>query len=134
MSTAAKPDLKTYQGRMDKAVSALKEEFGGLRTGRASSGLLEPIHVEAYGSTVPINQVGAISVPEHTAPSLFAMPTAKLCALTESALPPWTSFVCSLESSPITPEHATTLLIATKPKAWRSLFIRIGNFRAGWIQ
>jgi ribosome recycling factor len=64
MSTAAKPDLKQYQSRMDKAVAALKDEYGGLRTGRASAGLLDPIHVEAYGSQMPLNQVGAITVPE----------------------------------------------------------------------
>ena len=60
----AKPDLKSYRDRMDKAVQALKEEFAGLRTGRANTGLLDQINVDAYGSTVPINQVGAISVPE----------------------------------------------------------------------
>lgn len=60
----AKPDLKTFRDRMDKAVSALKDEFAGLRTGRASAGLLDPIQVEAYGSTVPLNTVAAISVPE----------------------------------------------------------------------
>ncbi len=49
---------------MDKAVIALKDEFGGLRTGRASAGLLEPVMVEAYGASMPLNQVGAISVPE----------------------------------------------------------------------
>lgn len=38
----AKPDVKTYRDRMDKAVAALKEEFSGLRTGRANAGLLEP--------------------------------------------------------------------------------------------
>ncbi len=59
-----KPDLTKYRDRMDKAVVALKEEFGGLRTGRASSSLLEPIMVEAYGSTMPIMSVAAISVPE----------------------------------------------------------------------
>jgi ribosome recycling factor len=64
MSAGDKPDLKTYRERMDKAVAVLKDEFGGLRTGRASVGLIEPLTVEAYGSTVPINQVGAISVPE----------------------------------------------------------------------
>ena len=64
MSTAAKPDLKTFTSRMDKAVQALKEEFGGLRTGRASAGLIEHVTVEAYGSQMPINQVGASSVPE----------------------------------------------------------------------
>ena len=60
----SKPDLKTYRDRMDKAVAALKEEFAGLRTGRASAGLLEPVQVEAYGSTSPLNAVAAISVPE----------------------------------------------------------------------
>ena len=60
----AKPDLKTYRDRMDKAVSALREEFSGLRTGRANAGILEPVQVEAYGSTSPLNAVAAISVPE----------------------------------------------------------------------
>jgi ribosome recycling factor len=61
---AEKPNLANYRARMDKAVSALKEEFGSLRTGRASASLLDQVHVEAYGATVPINQVGAVSVPE----------------------------------------------------------------------
>ena len=60
----AKPDLKSYRDRMDKAVGALKEEFNGLRTGRANAGLLDPVQVEAYGSTSPLNAVAAISVPE----------------------------------------------------------------------
>ncbi|KQS55983.1 MAG: ribosome recycling factor [Brevundimonas sp.] len=60
----AKPDLKTYRERMDKAVAALKEEFSGLRTGRANAGLLEPVRVEAYGSASPLTAVAAISVPE----------------------------------------------------------------------
>ena len=60
----AKPDLKIYRDRMDKAVQALKEEFNGLRTGRAHSGMLDPVQVDAYGSTSPLNAVAAISVPE----------------------------------------------------------------------
>src|SRR6201996_5410038 len=64
MATVEKPELSKYRARMDKAVDALKEEFGSLRTGRASASLLDQVHVEAYGSTMPINQVGAISVPE----------------------------------------------------------------------
>ena len=60
----AKPDLSTFRSRMDKSVAALKEEFAGLRTGRANAGLLEPVRVEAYGSTSPLNAVAAISVPE----------------------------------------------------------------------
>jgi ribosome recycling factor len=50
--------------RMAGAVSTLKGEFGGLRTGRASPALLDPVSVEAYGNMVPINQVGSISTPE----------------------------------------------------------------------
>jgi ribosome recycling factor len=49
---------------MNGAVSTLKTELGGLRTGRASAALLDPVKVEAYGNTVPINQVGTISTPE----------------------------------------------------------------------
>ena len=60
----AKPDLKTYRDRMDRAVSSLKEEFQGLRTGRANAGLLDPVQVQAYGSSSPLNAVAAISVPE----------------------------------------------------------------------
>ena len=50
--------------RMAGAVTTLKGEFGGLRTGRASPALLDPVKVEAYGNIVPINQVGTISTPE----------------------------------------------------------------------
>ena len=64
MATTEKPVLSKYKDRMDKAVGALKDEFGSLRTGRASASLLDQIHVEAYGATTPLNQVGAISVPE----------------------------------------------------------------------
>ena len=60
----AKPDLKTYRERMDKAISSLKEEYSGLRTGRAHAGLLDPVQVQAYGSNSPLNAVAAISVPE----------------------------------------------------------------------
>ena len=60
----AKPDLKTYRERMEKSVTSLKEEFQGLRTGRANAGLLDPVQVQAYGSTSPLNAVAAISVPE----------------------------------------------------------------------
>ena len=49
---------------MNGAVEVLKQEFAGLRTGRASVHLLEPINVEAYGASMPMNQVGTIGVPE----------------------------------------------------------------------
>jgi len=64
MATAEKPVISRYRDRMDKAVQALKDEFGSLRTGRASASLLDQVHVDAYGSSMPINQVGAVSVPE----------------------------------------------------------------------
>jgi ribosome recycling factor len=67
---AEKPVLSKYKDRMDKAVLALKEEFAGLRTGRASVGLLDQVMVEAYGSTTPLNQVAAVSVPEPRALSV----------------------------------------------------------------
>ncbi len=57
-------DMSDIDRRMDGAVKSLHAEFGGLRTGRASAGLLEPIMVEVYGSMMPLNQVGTISVPE----------------------------------------------------------------------
>jgi ribosome recycling factor len=56
--------LKDLRRRMDGAVEVLRKEFGGLRTGRASTSLLEPITVGAYGGTMPLNQVANISVPE----------------------------------------------------------------------
>jgi ribosome recycling factor len=59
-----KPVLSKYRDRMDKAVAALKEEFQSLRTGRASAGLLDQVTVEAYGSAMPLNQVGSVSVPD----------------------------------------------------------------------
>jgi ribosome recycling factor len=64
MATTEKPVISRYRDRMDKAVAALKEEFGGLRTGRASATLLDQVHIDAYGSTMPLNQVGAVSVPD----------------------------------------------------------------------
>ena len=56
--------LKDLDKRMSGAIDNFKTELQGLRTGRASADLLAPVMVEAYGSSVPINQVGAISVPE----------------------------------------------------------------------
>ena len=63
MSTDA-IDIKDLRKRMDGVISSLKSEFSGLRTGRASISLVEPIFVEAYGAKTPMNQVGAIGVPE----------------------------------------------------------------------
>src|SRR3546814_2432390 len=62
--SVADPDLSDIRRRMEGAIDALHKEFAGLRTGRASVGLLEPIQVEAYGANMPLNQVGSIAVPE----------------------------------------------------------------------
>ena len=56
--------LKDMRRRMDGAIEVLRKEFGGLRTGRASASLLEPVQVSAYGGTVPLTQVAAVNVPE----------------------------------------------------------------------
>lgn len=57
-------DIDAIERRMTGAATVLKNEFGGLRTGRASASLLEPINVDAYGAMTPMSQVGNISVPE----------------------------------------------------------------------
>ena len=57
-------DFKDLQRRMDGAIAAFKHDIASLRTGRASSNLLDPIQVPAYGSTMPINQVANVTVPE----------------------------------------------------------------------
>ncbi|WP_321504371.1 ribosome recycling factor [Breoghania sp.] len=60
----AELDMKDLKRRMDGAISVLKTELSGLRTGRASSSMLESITVDAYGQQMPINQVATVSVPE----------------------------------------------------------------------
>jgi len=57
-------DISDLRRRMQGAVAALKQELRGLRTGRASASLVEPVHVEAYGQSMPMNQLATISVPE----------------------------------------------------------------------
>ncbi|MDD7908578.1 MULTISPECIES: ribosome recycling factor [Pseudovibrio] len=57
-------DYNDLRRRMTGAITALKHEFSGLRTGRASASMLDTITVEAYGSPMPINQVATVSIPE----------------------------------------------------------------------
>lgn len=57
-------DTDDLTRRMDGAIANLRTEFASLRTGRASSSMLEPVMVDAYGSMTPINQVGTVNVPE----------------------------------------------------------------------
>lgn len=58
------PDLDDISRRMQGALESLKHDFAGLRTGRASSALVEPVTVEVYGAEMPLNQVGTVTVPE----------------------------------------------------------------------
>lgn len=57
-------DLKDIERRMEGALNALSAEFKGLRAGRASAGLLDSVFVDAYGSSMPLSQVGSVSVPD----------------------------------------------------------------------
>ena len=57
-------DTDDLQRRMNGALSAMKSEFASLRTGRASSSMLDPVTVEVYGQKTPVNQLGTINVPE----------------------------------------------------------------------
>ncbi|MBF0153133.1 MAG: ribosome recycling factor [Magnetococcales bacterium] len=58
------PHLKEAQSRMKKAADVLREELAGVRTGRASTALLDNIHVEVYGSQMPLNQLASLTIPE----------------------------------------------------------------------
>jgi ribosome recycling factor len=61
---AASFQIDDIKKRMEGAINALRQEFQGLRTGRASANLLDPVHVEAYGANTPLNQVANVNVPE----------------------------------------------------------------------
>lgn len=60
----ANVDLKDMERRMDGALDAFGKDLGGLRTGRASVALLDPVQVDAYGASTPLNQVATVAVPE----------------------------------------------------------------------
>lgn len=57
-------DIKDIEKRMRASIDALKRELSGLRTGRASANLLDPVHAMVYGARMPLNQVATVSVPE----------------------------------------------------------------------
>jgi ribosome recycling factor len=61
---SATHDINDLKRRMQGTIQTLKQELGGLRTGRASTALLDPIQVEAYGNHMPLNQLATVSVPE----------------------------------------------------------------------
>ena len=62
--SAPTADLNELKRRMQGALQVLKQELGGLRTGRASTSLVDPIQVDAYGTHMPLNQLATVSVPE----------------------------------------------------------------------
>jgi ribosome recycling factor len=79
------PSLQKARQRMDGAIEALRREFAGVRTGKASPGLLDTVKVDAYGSMMPLNQVGTVTAPE--ARMLLVQPWDKtLIKATEKAL------------------------------------------------
>jgi ribosome recycling factor len=61
-------DLKSLYAdlrkRMDQVIDHLRQELAGVRTGRATINILDPVHVEAYGSRMPLNQVATLSIPD----------------------------------------------------------------------
>jgi len=57
-------DIQELERRMSKAIEALKHDLGGLRTGRVSISLLDPVQVEVYGAQMPLNQVATVTAPE----------------------------------------------------------------------
>ena len=78
-------DLADLKRRMDGAITAMKGEFASLRTGRAHTALLDNIMVEAYGAATPLNQVGAVNVPEPRMLSINVWDKANVAAV-EKAL------------------------------------------------
>ncbi|MDO8358906.1 MAG: ribosome recycling factor [Devosia sp.] len=64
MAQAPAFSLDEMKGRMQKSIASLREELAGLRTGRASASMLDPVQVEAYGTKMPLQQVATVSVPE----------------------------------------------------------------------
>jgi len=70
MTTLTTHDLNEIKRRMQGSIAALKTELSGLRTGRASAHILDPVNVDAYGASMPLNQVATVSIPE---PRLIAV-------------------------------------------------------------
>lgn len=77
-------DLQDVERRMNGAVESLKQEFGGLRTGRASAGLLDSVVCDVYGAQMPINQVGTVTVAEARMLSVQVWDKANVSAVEKS--------------------------------------------------
>ena len=80
-------DLADLKRRMEGAINAFTGDLSGLRTGRASASLLDPIMVEAYGSEMPLTQVANVTVPEPSVVSLLALGLVALACRGRLGLP-----------------------------------------------
>lgn len=78
---AAKFDIKDVERRMRGALDSLKREFSGLRTGRATSAMLDPVTVNIYGARMPLNQVATVSVPDARTISVSVWDRSQLAAV-----------------------------------------------------
>ena len=78
---AAKFDIKDVERRMRGALDNLKREFSGLRTGRATAAMLDPVVVTIYGAKMPLNQVATVSVPDARTISVSVWDRSQLSAV-----------------------------------------------------
>ena len=117
MAAAEKPVLSRYRDRMDKAVAALKEEFGSLRTGRASASILDQVMVEAYGSTTPLNAVASVSVPEPRQINVSVWDRGVVVSVEIIEPVPRGAFVVLAVPAPVTLDNETVVEFANKSVA-----------------
>src|SRR6266487_4081417 len=82
-------DINELKRRMQGAIQLLKQELGGLRTGRASPSLLEPVQVEAYGTHMPLNQLATVSVPEPRLLSVQVWDRSMVHAVEKATMSAW---------------------------------------------
>jgi len=115
-------DINELKRRMQGSVSVLKTELGGLRTGRASAHLLDPIHVDAYGSSMPLNQVATVSIPQPRMISVQVWDRSMVHAVEKA--------IAAFEAEDKTnapPKDATLFYGASNIRLWKSLPQRFGK-------
>ena len=92
-------DTDDLQRRMNGALSSMKTEFASLRTGRASSSMLDPITVEVYGQRTPLNQLGTINVPEPRMVTINVWDKTNIAIIEKSITRKWVGYKPSIEWS-----------------------------------
>ena len=114
-------DVKDVKDKMEASIEALKRELVKIRTGRASLALLEGIKVNAYGSTMPIEQVGTMTIPENNMiaikpwdPQVLSMIEKAILASDLGLTPANDGHVIRLTSPPLTGERRTELVKQVK--------------------